>query len=132
MKKTLISILFFSFLVIISMEMADGVVASSKIFTPENSMVENPNNLPDPLQQYNVEGEVKGFFAKMLEKWKPINEGGSGFWSKRVWPFLMKWGNKIEQNIRQGLAEEKEEYKQDFFKAIGKAWERIKNFVLHK
>lgn len=111
--------------------MAEGV-ASAKIFTPENSMMGNPNNVPDPLQQYNVEGEFKGFFAKMLEKWRPINEQGSGFWSKSVWPFLMKWGSKAEQNIRQGLTEEKEEYKQDFFKAIAKVWERVKSFVLHK
>ncbi len=130
MKKAIVLIIFFTFFSG-NLGAANGAVFA-KVFTPENSMVENPNNLPDPLQQYNVEEEFKGFFAKMLEKWKPINEQGSGFWSKSVWPFLMKWGNKAEQNIRQGLSEEKEEYKQDFFKAIAKVWERVKNFVLHK
>ncbi len=130
MRKTIISILFFTFL-ISATGTANGAVLA-KIFTSENSMVENSNNVPDPLQQYNVEPEVKGFFAKMLEKWRPVNEQGSGFWSKRVWPFLTKWGNMIEKNIKQGLVEEKEEYKQDFFKAIAKVWERVKNFILHK
>ncbi len=130
MKKAIVLIIFLTFL-ISATGVASGTVFA-KIFTPENSMMENPQNTPDPLQQYNVEPEVKGFFSKMLEKWRPINEQGSGFWSKRAWPFLMKWRSKAEQNIKQGLAEEKEEYKQDFFKAIAKVWERVKSFVLHK
>ncbi len=104
----------------------------AKIFTPNNSMVENPSDILDPLAQYQIEGEAKGILQKITGEWIKINNWGTGFYSKNIEPRFGKYVNRVVDNIKQGWAEEKQEYKQDFFKTLGSAWEKIKNFIFHK
>lgn len=104
----------------------------AKIFTSETSMVENPADVPDALAQYQIKDEAKGIFQKIAGEWKKINDWGVGFWTKSFEPYLGKYTIQLKENIKQGWIEEKQEYNQDFFKTLGKAWEKIKNFVLHK
>lgn len=102
------------------------------IFNQETSPIENPASVPDPLAQYQIEDEAKGILQKAWEGLKEINDWGTGFWTKNFEPYLGKYAVQLEENIKQGWEEEKQEYRQDFFKALGAAWEKIKNFVLNR
>ena len=104
----------------------------AKIFNQENSMVENPADIPDALAQYQVQDEAKGILQKIMGEWRKINDWGTGFYSKKIEPHFGKYVDRVVDNIKQGWAEEKTEYRQDFFKALGAVWERIKNFIFHK
>ena len=118
---------FFIFLVIFSFLMI-AEPSQAKIFNQENSMVENPADIPDALAQYQVQDEAKGILQKIMGEWRKINDWGTGFYSKKIEPHFGKYVDRVVDNIKQGWAEEKTEYRQDFFKALGVAWERIKNF----
>ena len=97
------------------------------------SLAENfSQDVPDPLAQYQVEGEAKGILQKIMGEWRKINDWGVGFYEKKVEPRFGKYIDRVVDNIKQGLAEEKTEYRQDFFKVLGIAWEKAKNFVFHK
>lgn len=126
--KTIITLAFFAFLMFFLPRLQSNI-CSAKIFNAENSMVQNPQDVPNALEQYTVGPEIKGFFKQTAAKWEKFNEWGISFWTKYLEPFLGKWVDRVEQNIRSGLAEEKQEYKQDLFKVIAKIWERIKNFI---
>lgn len=125
-KKIFIFIVVFAFLIIAGPSQA-------KIFNQETSIVENPADVPDPLTQYQIQDEAKGILQKITGEWKKINDWGTSLWTKNFEAsFLGKYAVQIKENIKQGWAEEKQEYRQDFFKTLGAAWEKIKNFVLNK
>ena len=104
----------------------------AKIFNQENTMVENPANIPDALSQYQAQDEAKGILQKITGEWKKINDWGTGFWTKNFEPYVGKYATQIKENIKQGWAEEKQEYRQDFFKTLGAAWEKIKSKLFHR
>jgi len=124
-KKIFIFIAVFAFLMIAG-------PLQAKIFNQETSPIENPADVPDALAQYQVQNEVKGIFQKVAGEWKKINDWGTGFWTKNFEPYLGKYTTQLKENIKQGWEEEKQEYRQDFFKMLGVAWEKIKNFIFHR
>ena len=47
------------------------------------SLAENfSQDVPDPLAQYQVEGEAKGILQKIMGEWRKINDWGTGFYTK--------------------------------------------------
>ncbi|MDD5433109.1 MAG: hypothetical protein PHE77_00390 [Candidatus Pacebacteria bacterium] len=125
-KKTLITF------IILFLSLLPAQFSFANIFSKDTLPIENPSNVPDPLMQYTVEPEAKNFFQKAVGEWQKFNNWATGFWTKYCEPYFGSYLNRVEQNIKQGWEEEKQEYRQDFFKALGLAWERLKNFVLHK
>ncbi|MDD5739077.1 MAG: hypothetical protein PHY72_04140 [Candidatus Pacebacteria bacterium] len=118
------------FLILIFLAPARLSLATT-IFNQETSPIENPNDVPDALTQYNgVEDEAKGFLQKATGEWEKINNWGTEFYSKNIEPRFGKYVNRVVENIKQGWGEEKQEYRKDFFKALGVAWEKIKNFIV--
>lgn len=110
----------------------DNKVCYAKIFNQETLPVENPSDIPDPLSHYEVKDQAVGILGKITNVWKKINAGGVDFWSKNIEPHFGKYIDRAEQNIKQGWAEEKEEYKESIFKALGIVWEKIKDFIANK
>ncbi|MFH0739516.1 MAG: hypothetical protein V1819_00005 [bacterium] len=105
----------------------------AKIFNQETSPIKNPSDVPDALAQYQIQGEAKGILDKITGEWKKINDWGTGFWAKSFkTSFLGKYANQLKENIKQGWEEEKQEYRQDFFKALGALWEKIKGKLFHR
>ena len=104
----------------------------ANVFNQDNTMVKNPSDIPDPLAQYEIKDQAKGILQKIAGEWKKINDWGVGFYSKNIEPKFGKYINRVVDNAKQGWEEEKQEYKQDFFKALGSAWEKIKTFLFNK
>jgi len=81
---------------------------------------------------FEVKKEAEGILQKITGEWLKINEWGLGFWSRNLDPYFGKYTDRVGENIKKGWEEEKQEYKEDIFKVLGIAWEKIKNFVLPK
>ena len=73
--------------------------------------------------QYSQADDV---LQRITSQWKKINDWGGGL----LWEG--KLVIKLKENIKQGWEEERQEYKQDFFKALGTLWEKIKNKLFHR
>lgn len=70
--------------------------------------------------------QAKDILQKITSQWQKINNWGVGI----LWEG--KLVTHLKENIKQGWEEEKIEYKQNLFKVLGMAWEKIKNFVFHR
>jgi len=121
---------FFIFLIILAFLPKSFCLAN--VFNQDNTMVKNPSDIPDPLAQYEIKDQANGILNKITGEWQKINNWGIGFYSKKIEPYFGKYIDRVVQNAKQGWEEEKQEYKQDFFKTIGIAWEKIKNKLFHK
>ncbi len=119
------------FLIFIFIFVLQTQLCWAKVFNQDTLPVD-PNNVPDALSQYQIKDEAKGILQKITGEWKKINDWGVGLYKETAEPKFGKYVNRVVDNIKQGWGEEKAEYRQDFFKALGVAWEKIKNFVFHK
>jgi len=120
------------FLFLIFLFLLPAQFSLATIFNQETSPIENPNNVPDALVQYNgVEGEAKGILQKITGEWEKINDWGTGFYSKKIEPRFGKYIDRVVENIKQGWGEEKQECKENLFKTLGTVWEEIKNKLFH-
>ena len=89
------------------------------------------SDIPDPLNQYQTK-DVKGTLQKMTGEWRKINNWGIGLYARNIEPYFGKYIDRVAENAKQGLEEEKQEYKENLFKTLGIAWEKIKTFLFNK
>lgn len=108
MIKQLLIIIFLIFVFLLPTQFS-----FAKIFT---------SDIPDPLAQYQIKDEAKGILQRITGEWKKINDWGTNW----------KYATQLKKNIKQGWIEEKQEYRQDFFKTLGVALGKVKNFILHR
>ncbi|MDO8524036.1 MAG: hypothetical protein Q7R99_00220 [bacterium] len=70
--------------------------------------------------------EAKNILQRITGDWKKINDWGVGvLWEGKLVTHL-------KETLKQGWAEERQEYSQDIFKILGVAWGKVKSFLFHR
>jgi len=107
--------------------------AQAKVFTQDNSLIEDTKEIPEPLQPYNGVGkQIKDFLIQCWHKWQSVQQKALHFLNEKTQPLVQLFTQSshlenIKNNIEKSLLEEREEWSHTLFGFLGKAWQQTKD-----